>query len=174
MTTLARYLVTSLELTILIKFPKSVIAKDDQPLTGSKFETHLLRLKDTASAPSIFRNGASFSSFVANSYQFANKMDPPPQKQIRPHTEADFVWSRPFGLVEKPGMHINEPEAWVYCDKFSYEGGETVSLKTHTTAETYDIEIIRDGFRPTTVFLETGLPGRKCSTPPDAYATGCG
>ncbi|KAL4795057.1 hypothetical protein BDV19DRAFT_379169 [Aspergillus venezuelensis] len=96
------------------------------------------------------------------------------RKQVRPHTEADYAWSRPFGLVEKPGEYPSEPEAWVYCDKFSYEEGETVSLKTHTTAETYDIEIIRDGYRPRSVYLKTGLPGRKCDTPPDAYATGCG
>ncbi|KAL2848174.1 hypothetical protein BJY01DRAFT_246499 [Aspergillus pseudoustus] len=96
-----------------------------------------------------------------------------PRKQVRPHTEADYA-SRPFGLVEKPGMYPGEPEAWVYCDKFSYEERETVSLKTHTTADTYDIEVIRDGHRPRTVFLQTGLPGRKCSTSPDAYAVGCG
>jgi hypothetical protein len=71
-------------------------------------------------------------------------------------------------------MYPNEPEAWVYCDKFSYEEGETVSFKTHTTAATYDIEIIRDGYQSKTVFHQTGLPGRKCDTPPDAYATGCG
>ncbi|OAX82134.1 hypothetical protein ACJ72_03517 [Emergomyces africanus] len=96
------------------------------------------------------------------------------RKQVRPHTDADYAWSRPGGLVEKPGMYPGEPEAWVYCDKFSYDEGDTVSLKTHTTADKYDIEIIRDGHKPKSVFLKTGLPGRMCDTPEDAYAVGCG
>ncbi|KMW67716.1 hypothetical protein BDDG_12270 [Blastomyces dermatitidis ATCC 18188] len=80
----------------------------------------------------------------------------------------------PGGLVEKPGMYRGEPDAWVYCDRFSYDEGDTVSLKTHTTAEKYDIEIIRDGYQPKFVFLRTSLPGRTCDTPHDAYAVGCG
>lgn len=96
------------------------------------------------------------------------------KKEVKPHTQADYTWSRPYGLVEKPGMYPDEPEAWVYCDKFSYDEGETVHLKTHTTAETYDIEVIRDCHKPRTVFTKTGLPGKVCDTPGDAYATGCG
>ncbi|KAL4867249.1 hypothetical protein BDV12DRAFT_198457 [Aspergillus spectabilis] len=54
-------------------------------------------------------------------------------------------------------MNPSEAEAW-----------------THTTAESYDIEIIRDGYRPRSVYLKTGLSERKFDTPRDAYATGCG
>lgn len=102
------------------------------------------------------------------------KTTPVQKKEVRPHTEADFAWSRPHGLVEKPGMYPGEPEAWVYCDKFSYEEGETVSLKVHTTAEYFDIEVIRDGYKAHTVFHQTGLKGQLCDTPGDAYAVGCG
>lgn len=97
-----------------------------------------------------------------------------PKKAVRPHNEPDYAWSRPHGLVEKPGMYADEPEAWIYCDKFSYDPGETVSLKAHTTAETFDIEIIRDGYRPTTVFTKTGLKAQICDTPDNAYSHGCG
>jgi hypothetical protein len=97
--------------------------------------------------------------------------DGPP---ARSGSDADYAWSRPHGLIERPGEYPGEPEAWVYCDKFSYDEGEDVSLKVHTTADTFDIEVIRDGAKLHTVFHKTGLPGQKCETPSDAYAVGCG
>ena len=84
-----------------------------------------------------------------------------------------MAWSRPHGLIERPGQYPSEAEAWVYCDKFSYFEGETVSIKTHTTAATYDIEIIRDGHKPRIVLEKKGLKGQQCATPHDAYAAGC-
>ncbi|KAF4416000.1 hypothetical protein FACUT_12942 [Fusarium acutatum] len=71
-----------------------------------------------------------------------------------PPNVADYAWSRPHGLVEKPGMSPGVSEAWVYCDE-------------------YDIEVIRDGHKPKTVFLRTGLKGQTFETPADAYAVGC-
>lgn len=91
-----------------------------------------------------------------------------------PHTEADYAWSRPHGLIEKPGMYPGEAEAWLYCNKFSYMQDEKVSLHVHTTAEHFDIEVFRDGGRCRSVLKMTGLKGRTCPTPDDAYATGCG
>lgn len=86
--------------------------------------------------------------------------------------EPDYAWSRPGGLIEFPG---SEPglEAWVYCDKFSYNIGETVSIKTHTTATIYDIEIIKDGSNPHSVYLKKGIIGKSYPTPFNAYAIGC-
>lgn len=101
-------------------------------------------------------------------------MIPPDVQPARSGPDADYAWSRPHGLIERPGEYPGEPEAWVYCDKFSYDEGEHVSLKIHTTADTFDIEVIRDGAKPHTVFHKTGLPGKKCETPADAYAVGCG
>ncbi|KIW18235.1 hypothetical protein PV08_02523 [Exophiala spinifera] len=86
---------------------------------------------------------------------------------------ADYAWSRPGGLIERPGQMSDEPEAWLYCDRFSYSTHEKVSLKTHTTASTYEIEVIKDGLEPRTVYLEHDLPGRQHATPKDAYAVGC-
>ncbi|KAM0082291.1 hypothetical protein ACKRZS_005547 [Fusarium odoratissimum] len=94
-------------------------------------------------------------------------------RTARPPNVADYAWSRPHGLVEKPGMYPGESEAWVYCDKFSYHEGESVSIKTYTTAQEYDIEVIRDGQKPKTVFSRTGLKGQTFETPADAYAVGC-
>ena len=88
--------------------------------------------------------------------------------------QADYAWSRPGGLVEKPSTEANALEIWVYCDKFSYDIGETVFFKVHTTAEVFDIEIIRDGYLHRTVHLKTGIKGEAQHTPEDAYATGCG
>lgn len=92
---------------------------------------------------------------------------------VRPHTECDYAWSRPHGLVERPGYFPGETEAWLYCDKFSYIQGDTVSIKAHTNCETYDIEIIKDGYIPRTVHHETNLSGKQQPTREDSYASGC-
>lgn len=103
---------------------------------------------------------------------FANKFAE--KRQVRPHYIADYAWSRPGGLIERPGAEPGESEAWVYCDKFSYFPDERVSIKTHTTAETYDLEIVKDGSNPRTVFSKKGLAGANHETPTNAYAIGCG
>ncbi|KAI1617146.1 hypothetical protein EDD36DRAFT_484909 [Exophiala viscosa] len=87
---------------------------------------------------------------------------------------ADYAWSRSGGLIERPGQGPGESEAWVYCDKFSYNSDEKVSLRTYTTAEEYDIDVIKDGAKPRKVYTKQHLPGRQHPTPKDAYAVGCG
>ncbi|MEV7006144.1 N,N-dimethylformamidase beta subunit family domain-containing protein [Streptosporangium sp. NPDC051022] len=83
-----------------------------------------------------------------------------------------YAWSVPTTwMPEKPG---EGPEIWCYADRFSYDPGDVVALHVHTTAETYDVEVIADGARPRTVFRREGLPGVACETPEDSYATGCG
>ncbi|AGT95167.1 hypothetical protein O5Y_26750 [Rhodococcus erythropolis CCM2595] len=86
---------------------------------------------------------------------------------------AAAAWSATGGLVERPGMIPGAPEIWVYADKFSYFAGDTVSVRVHTTADEYDIEVVRDGARPQSIVKYIGLPGKQQSTPDDAYATGC-
>lgn len=90
------------------------------------------------------------------------------------NTRTDYAWSTPRGLVERPGEYPETTELWGYTDRFAYRQGEQVDLRVHTTAETFDVEIIREGARPETVFTETGVPGTRQETPADAYATGCG
>ncbi|WP_249347379.1 hypothetical protein [Rhodococcus erythropolis] len=58
---------------------------------------------------------------------------------------AAAAWSAPGGFVERPGLIPGAPEIWVYADKFSYFAGDTVSVRVHTTADEYDIEVVRDG-----------------------------
>lgn len=86
---------------------------------------------------------------------------------------SEYAWSVPGGLVERPGIVPGAPEIWVYADRFSYFGGDTVSIRVHTTAEEYDLEIVRDGARPQQVAQYVGLPGKQQQTPADAYAVGC-
>lgn len=83
-------------------------------------------------------------------------------------------WTVSNGIVERPGQVPGETELWCYTDRFTYRAGETVSVRVHTTAATYDVEVIRDGAQPTTVFQQSGLTGHPHDTPADAYAVGCG
>ncbi|MGH3802255.1 MAG: N,N-dimethylformamidase beta subunit family domain-containing protein, partial [Pseudonocardiaceae bacterium] len=85
----------------------------------------------------------------------------------------DYAWSVPGGLVERPGIHPGEPEIWLYTDKYSYCADERVSIKVHTTADEYDLEIVRDGAAPHSYITYVGLVGKQQETPPDAYAAGC-
>lgn len=55
---------------------------------------------------------------------------------------AAAAWSATGGLVERPGLIPGAPEIWVYADKFSYFAGDTVSVRVHTTADEYDIEVV--------------------------------
>ncbi|MET8752246.1 N,N-dimethylformamidase beta subunit family domain-containing protein [Streptomyces sp. NPDC004667] len=84
------------------------------------------------------------------------------------------AWSIPGWQSERP---LNDPavkEIWCYTDRFSYDPGEQVAVHVHTTADTYDLRIVRDGAEPTTVLLLQDLPGEAHPTPDDAYAVGCG
>ncbi|GGS28513.1 hypothetical protein GCM10010269_79050 [Streptomyces humidus] len=90
------------------------------------------------------------------------------------HPAADYAWSRSGGLTEKPGAVPGTTELWLYADEFSYLPGGEVALHVHTTAHSYDLEILRDGAEPVTVAQYEGLPGKAHATPPDAYEKGCG
>ncbi len=74
-------------------------------------------------------------------------------------------------------MSANEPdylEIFGYCDRTSYVAGETVRLHASTTAETFDLEIYRDGPERETVYRKQGIRGTFTPTPVDAYERGCG
>lgn len=90
------------------------------------------------------------------------------------NTRVDYAWSRPRGLVEKPGAIPGATELWGYSDHFTYRNGDTIDLKVHTTADTFDVTVIRDGANPVTVFSASGIPGVEQDTPEDAFAVGCG
>ena len=91
-----------------------------------------------------------------------------------PPPQAPMAWSVPGGVIEKPGHDPGKLELWCYTDEFSYGPGDEVGIKVHTTADRFDLEIVRDGHSPKTVFRREGIPGIAQQTPPDAYAVGCG
>lgn len=77
-------------------------------------------------------------------------------------------------FYEFPTEDPEHLEVWCYTDAISYGPGETVSFHTSTTADTYSIEVVRDGHQPQTVYKADDLPGELHPTPKDAYASGCG
>jgi len=65
-------------------------------------------------------------------------------------------------------------EIWGYTDRFSYEPGDTVSLRVSTTASTWDLEIARDGIEIEEVLCVRDLVGLAHDTPRDCSVVGCG
>jgi hypothetical protein len=64
-------------------------------------------------------------------------------------------------------------EIYGYTDRFSYAPGESVDLHVLTTADTYTLEIQRDGAHPEVVHRAAGLEGAMHPTPADASVRGC-
>jgi len=89
--------------------------------------------------------------------------------------EGEHVWNGLEGAGQRE-FPLNDPsiiEIFGYTEWLSYAAGESVRLFTHTTAPTYDIEVIRDGLKPLKVWSSMGQRGMRQQTPADAYAVGC-
>jgi hypothetical protein len=56
----------------------------------------------------------------------------------------------------------------------SYGQSETVNLHVATTADVFDIEIVRDGEQPHVVFAKSGVKGLWPETPQNCSVVGCG
>lgn len=65
------------------------------------------------------------------------------------------------------------PEVHTYTDAISYAPGDTVTFHSSTHATTWQLEIVRDGLAPVTVFHRDDLPGVFHAAPKDAYKAGC-
>jgi len=85
-----------------------------------------------------------------------------------------YAWSIPGWEPERPRNDPAVKEIWCYTDRMSYDPGQEVAVHVHTTADTYDLRVLRDGAEPATVLRLDGLPGAAHSTPADSYAAGCG
>ncbi|WP_170607313.1 N,N-dimethylformamidase beta subunit family domain-containing protein [Ruegeria arenilitoris] len=72
-----------------------------------------------------------------------------------------------------PARDASILEIWAYTERFSYEPGETVGLRVSTTAETWDMEISRDGGKLQSVLTVQNLPGVFHETPEDCSVKGC-
>ena len=75
---------------------------------------------------------------------------------------------------EFPSTDPDELEVWCYTDQITYAPGEQVEFHASTTADTFNIEVIRDGAEPRSVHQAEGLPGRWHETPADCSLRGCG
>lgn len=64
-------------------------------------------------------------------------------------------------------------EIWGYTPQMSYAQGERVELHVSTTAETWDLEIGRDGLIYEPLLREEGLTGHHRETPQDCSVSGC-
>ncbi len=64
-------------------------------------------------------------------------------------------------------------EIWAYSDRIGYAPGDGLGLRVSTTAETYDIEIGRDGAVYERLLRLTELPGVHHETPEDCSIVGC-
>lgn len=84
------------------------------------------------------------------------------------------AWSAPDWPSERPSENGERTEAWCYTDRFTYLPGQSVEVRAHTTAATFSLDVIRDGADPETVLRLEGIEGHFATTPPDAYAVGCG
>ena len=65
------------------------------------------------------------------------------------------------------------PQLWAYTGALSFAPSDHMPLHVNTTAETYDVEIYRDGMNRQVVFRQQGLKGSFHTTPGDCSVTGC-
>ena len=78
------------------------------------------------------------------------------------------------GQQERPSGDSAGLELWAYLDAYTYRPGERVAVKVHTTASSFDLEVIRDSGSGERMHAASGVAGCRQATPPDAFATGCG
>ena len=92
--------------------------------------------------------------------------------------ELDEAWRREAVLGIYAERPFKAPPAklriWSYCDKLSYLAGETVKLSVCTNAESYSLDIFRDGVKVLPVLECSGLKGQWHDTPEDCSVKGCG
>lgn len=65
-------------------------------------------------------------------------------------------------------------EIWGYTPRMTYAPGEVVDLHVSTTAESWDLEVGRDGAEFAPVLRVSGLQGQHQTTPQDCSVNGCG
>ena len=92
----------------------------------------------------------------------------------RPRRDPEYAWSQRGWPIEFPGTIEDGPQVYCYTDKYSYAHGETIQIHATSTTKTFDVTIVKDGARPTTVFERTNVPGRYTETPRDCYQIGSG
>lgn len=72
-----------------------------------------------------------------------------------------------------PSRNPDVLEIWGYSPEMSYVAGDMVDLHVSTTADTWSLEICRDGAEYEQVLLVEDLPGVHQDTPEDCSVKGC-
>jgi hypothetical protein len=85
---------------------------------------------------------------------------------------ADENWRNKI-WYEAPREDPEWPEVHTYTDAISYEPGQTVVFHGSTTAQTWSIQIYRDGYKPTLAHRADAMPGQFTAAPKDACKAGC-
>ena len=99
----------------------------------------------------------------------------PLQRDRFPPTQGARNWTTNAAYwYEFPSNDPNDLEVWGYTDKMSYAPGDEVALHVNTTADTFEIEIQRDGGTLETVMTKSGIKGGYHETPIECYEKGCG
>ena len=99
----------------------------------------------------------------------------PLQRDRFPPTQGARNWTTNAAYwYEFPSNDPNDLEVWGYTDKMSYAPGDEVALHVNTTADTFEIEIQRDGGALETVMTKSGIKGGYHETSIDCYEKGCG
>ena len=96
-------------------------------------------------------------------------IEPNPSKPMYSDTKA--LWLNWYDFPREDPAH---PEVYTYTDEVSYDPGDEVAFHSSTNAESYSIEIVRDGLIAETVYESGELAGTFHETPKDAYKAGCG
>lgn len=74
---------------------------------------------------------------------------------------------------EAPREDPSLPEVYVYTDAMSYEPGEEVSFHASCSADSWNLEVWRDGSQPVLVHKAHDIAGRFTPMPVHAYRNGC-
>ena len=77
------------------------------------------------------------------------------------------------GHQEIPARDGRRLELWAYLDAYTFHPGDEVGVKAHSTASSFDLEVVCDSGPGETVLAVKGIAGRRQETPRDAYAAGC-
>jgi hypothetical protein len=83
-----------------------------------------------------------------------------------------FAWSPTDWPSEQPFVSGGR-ETWLYTDRLSYLPGDEVAFHLNSSADTFELEVVRDGARPLSLYTVTDLTAETHPTPTDAYAVGC-
>jgi hypothetical protein len=95
-------------------------------------------------------------------------------RQRLPFRQGQRNWfSNIANWYEFPTANPDILEIWAYTDKLSYAPGDEVALHVNTTADSYSLEVFRDGGTLDSVHKQEGVAGAYHETPIEAYESGC-